>query len=81
MQCLQSQRHTFRAPAKPVQPPTPRASLLGLDRLAAQKSREKREAAEANGSRKKPRLEDDDDFGAHFKGEICGKNKLIEKSI
>ncbi|KAJ7924374.1 P-loop containing nucleoside triphosphate hydrolase protein [Mycena leptocephala] len=50
-------RHTFRQPAKPLEPPTPRASLLGLDRLAQEKR-----AAAANGntegSRKKPRLDD-----------------------
>ncbi|KAF7796079.1 hypothetical protein EIP86_007250 [Pleurotus ostreatoroseus] len=61
-------RHTFRQPARPIAPPTPRASVLGLDRLA----QEKRAAAAANGSsngngegsRKKPRL---DDEGPQFK--------------
>ncbi|KAJ7630356.1 pre-mRNA splicing factor [Roridomyces roridus] len=48
-------RHTFRQPARPLEPPTPRASVLGLDRLA----KEKRAAAAAEGSRKKPRLDDD----------------------
>ncbi|KAF8554533.1 P-loop containing nucleoside triphosphate hydrolase protein [Imleria badia] len=49
-------RHTFRQPAKPIEPPTPRGSLLGLDRLA----KEKRDQANAeNGPRKKPRLDDD----------------------
>ncbi|KAJ7232855.1 hypothetical protein B0H12DRAFT_1028838 [Mycena haematopus] len=51
-------RHTFRKPAKPLEPPTPRTSLLGLDRLA----QEKRAAAvngNDQGSRKKPRLDDD----------------------
>ncbi|KAK7688261.1 Pre-mRNA-splicing factor ATP-dependent RNA helicase PRP16 [Cerrena zonata] len=50
-------QHTFRRPAKPIEPPTPRTSILGLDRLA----REKREAAAANGegSRKKPKLDGD----------------------
>ncbi|KIJ60094.1 hypothetical protein HYDPIDRAFT_177540 [Hydnomerulius pinastri MD-312] len=49
-------RHTFRQPAKPIEPPTPRGSLLGLDRLA----KEKRDQANSeNGPRKKPRLEDD----------------------
>ncbi|KAI6153166.1 pre-mRNA splicing factor [Pisolithus tinctorius] len=49
-------RHTFRQPAKPIEPPTPRGSLLGLDRLA----REKREQqASENGPRKKPRTNDD----------------------
>ncbi|KAJ7032499.1 P-loop containing nucleoside triphosphate hydrolase protein [Mycena alexandri] len=50
-------RHTFRQPARPLEPPTPRSSLLGLDRLA----QEKRAAAangNAEGSRKKPRLDD-----------------------
>ena len=55
------QRHTFRQPAKPIEPPTPRGSLLGLDRLA----KEKRDQANAeNGPRKKPRFDDD----AVFKG-------------
>lgn len=31
------QKHTFRAPAKPIEPPTPRTSVLGLDRLAEKK--------------------------------------------
>ncbi|OBZ79971.1 Pre-mRNA-splicing factor ATP-dependent RNA helicase PRP16 [Grifola frondosa] len=51
-------RHTFRQPAKPLEPPTPRTSVLGLDRLA----QEKRAAAAATngeGSRKKPRLNGD----------------------
>ncbi|KAI6011694.1 P-loop containing nucleoside triphosphate hydrolase protein [Pisolithus microcarpus] len=49
-------RHTFRQPAKPIEPPTPRGSLLGLDRLA----REKREQQAAeNGPRKKLRTNDD----------------------
>ncbi|PPQ70888.1 hypothetical protein CVT24_000556 [Panaeolus cyanescens] len=52
-------RHTFRQPAKPLEPPTPRTSVLGLDQLA----KDKRAAAAAalndpNGSRKKPRLDD-----------------------
>ncbi|KXN84821.1 Pre-mRNA-splicing factor ATP-dependent RNA helicase PRP16 [Leucoagaricus sp. SymC.cos] len=39
-------RHTFKKPAKPLEPPTPRTSVLGLDRLA----KEKRAAqAEENG--------------------------------
>ena len=56
------QKHTFRKPAGPIEPPTPRTSLLGLDRLA----REKRAAAAQEGhDNKKPRLDDD---GPHFKG-------------
>ncbi|KAH8101627.1 P-loop containing nucleoside triphosphate hydrolase protein [Cristinia sonorae] len=45
--------HAFRKPAKPLEPPTPRASVLGLDRLA----QEKRAALAEEGSRKKPRLD------------------------
>ncbi|ETW78300.1 hypothetical protein HETIRDRAFT_479463 [Heterobasidion irregulare TC 32-1] len=47
-------QHTFRQPAKPLEPPTPRTSVLGLDRLA----HEKRLAAAQEGSRKRPRLDD-----------------------
>ncbi|KAH9487185.1 Pre-mRNA-splicing factor ATP-dependent RNA helicase PRP16 [Psilocybe cubensis] len=52
-------RHTFRQPAKPLEPPTPRTSLLGLDRLA----KEKRAAAadEKINGRKKQKLDDDGD--------------------
>ncbi|KAI0290573.1 pre-mRNA splicing factor [Russula brevipes] len=48
-------RHTFRKPAKPLEPPTPRASTLGLDRLAI----EKRAAAslKEDESRKRQRLD------------------------
>ncbi|KAA1475461.1 P-loop containing nucleoside triphosphate hydrolase protein [Dentipellis sp. KUC8613] len=46
-------QHTFRKPAKPLEPPTPRTSVLGLDRLA----QEKRAAAQEETSRKKPRLD------------------------
>ncbi|KAL0945671.1 hypothetical protein HGRIS_014822 [Hohenbuehelia grisea] len=53
-------RHAFRQPAKPLEPPTPRTSILGLDRLAQEK---RREAAEArgDGQRKRPRLDNDDE--------------------
>ncbi|KAF7306353.1 hypothetical protein MIND_00426500 [Mycena indigotica] len=49
-------RHTFKQPAKPLEPPTPRASILGLDRLAQEK---RAAAADGNseGSRKRPRLD------------------------
>ncbi|KAH7108277.1 P-loop containing nucleoside triphosphate hydrolase protein, partial [Auriculariales sp. MPI-PUGE-AT-0066] len=57
-------QHTFRQPAKPLEPPTPRTSVLGLDRLAMQKRAEK--AAEAEASRKRPRQDDGD--GTRFKG-------------
>ncbi|KAG8913730.1 DEAH-box RNA helicase prp16 [Tulasnella sp. 408] len=52
--------HTFRAPAKPIAPPTPRASLLGLDRLAAEKRAAKRE--EEEGSRKRARHDEEPQF-------------------
>ncbi|EKM60346.1 uncharacterized protein PHACADRAFT_83024 [Phanerochaete carnosa HHB-10118-sp] len=56
----QDAQHTFRRPAKPLEPPTPRTSLLGLDKLAQEKREEKRAAAAAGSgeSRKKPRLDD-----------------------
>ncbi|KZT35459.1 hypothetical protein SISSUDRAFT_169695 [Sistotremastrum suecicum HHB10207 ss-3] len=54
-----SQRqHTFRKPAKPIEPPTPRDSLLGLDRLAMEK-RAALQNQNGEGSRKKPRLDSD----------------------
>jgi len=56
------QRHTFKRPAKPLEPPTPRTSILGLDRLAMEK---RASAALERDSNKRPRL----DEGAHFKGE------------
>ena len=51
------QQHKFRAPAKPIEPPTPRTSVLGLDRLA----KEKREAAAAleRSDHKRSRRDDD----------------------
>lgn len=52
-------RHTFRRPAKPIEPPTPRGSLLGLDRLAKEK---REQALSENGPRKKSRLSDDTFF-------------------
>jgi len=55
------QKHTFRQPAKPLEPLTPRGSLLGLDRLA----QEKREEQDA--SRKRPRIDDDAVFKGEFK--------------
>ncbi|TDL14984.1 hypothetical protein BD410DRAFT_856987 [Rickenella mellea] len=52
--------HTFRKPAKPIEPPTPRSSLLGLEQLA----KDKRAAAAAlaeGSSRKRPRVENGDE--------------------
>ncbi|EJF55621.1 P-loop containing nucleoside triphosphate hydrolase protein [Dichomitus squalens LYAD-421 SS1] len=53
-------KHAFRQPAKPLDPPTPRASVLGLDKLAQEK---RALAAQANGegSRKRPKLDGDGD--------------------
>ncbi len=61
-------RHTFKAPAKPVAPPTPRASLLGLDKLAAEKRAAVRRSEDEN-SRKRPRTDEMDESDAPFKGE------------
>ena len=58
------QQHTFKQSAKPLEPPTPRTSVLGLDRLAMQKRAER--AAEADNIRKRPR--DDYKHGNTFKG-------------
>ncbi|KAG8907474.1 DEAH-box RNA helicase prp16 [Tulasnella sp. 403] len=63
-------RHTFRAPAKPVAPPTPRPSLLGLDRLAA----EKRAAAQEADGRKRPKLDSAEDDNSRFKEGIRAQN-------
>ncbi|KAE9397860.1 pre-mRNA splicing factor [Gymnopus androsaceus JB14] len=48
-------QHTFKKPARPLEPPTPRTSILGLDRLA----KEKRAAVADEGSRKRPKFDDD----------------------
>ncbi|GAW02727.1 pre-mrna splicing factor [Lentinula edodes] len=48
-------QHTFMKPNKPLEPPTPRTSVLGLDRLA----KEKRAATADEGSRKKAKYDDD----------------------
>ncbi|RDX51455.1 P-loop containing nucleoside triphosphate hydrolase protein [Lentinus brumalis] len=58
-------KHTFRAPAKPLAPPTPRASVLGLDKLAQEK-RAANAAANGEGSRKRARLDGNGD-GPMFK--------------
>jgi pre-mRNA-splicing factor ATP-dependent RNA helicase DHX38/PRP16 len=63
------QYHTFKQPVRPMEPPTPRSSLLGLDRLAQEK---RFEAANGNegGARKKPRL-------VHVEPFFKGKNFSI----
>ncbi|KAF9073957.1 P-loop containing nucleoside triphosphate hydrolase protein [Rhodocollybia butyracea] len=48
-------QHTFTKPLKPLEPPTPRTSVLGLDRLA----KEKRAAIADEGSRKRMKFDDD----------------------
>ncbi|KAJ4485361.1 pre-mRNA splicing factor [Lentinula aciculospora] len=48
-------QHTFTKPNKPLEPPTPRTSVLGLDRLA----KEKRAASADEGSRKKAKYDVD----------------------
>ncbi|KAG2023687.1 pre-mRNA splicing factor [Coprinopsis cinerea AmutBmut pab1-1] len=55
-------RHTFRQPAK-LEPPTPRASVLGLDRLASEKraALAMEKAGGSSESRKRPRLDDGDE--------------------
>ncbi|KAL5511427.1 DHX38 [Sanghuangporus vaninii] len=45
-------KHTFRAPAKPLEPPTPRTSVFGLDKLAKDK-RAAAAAAQENDTRKR----------------------------
>ncbi|KIL71099.1 hypothetical protein M378DRAFT_6935 [Amanita muscaria Koide BX008] len=53
-------QHTFRQPAKPLPPPTPRASLLGLDRLAQEKraAQFEKNGNDNEGSRKKPKYDE-----------------------
>ncbi|KAF8895011.1 P-loop containing nucleoside triphosphate hydrolase protein [Gymnopilus junonius] len=53
-------RHAFRQPAKTLEPPTPRTSLLGLDRLAREKRAATDEKSTGNNGRKKPRLDNDE---------------------
>ncbi|KAG8850157.1 DEAH-box RNA helicase prp16 [Tulasnella sp. 330] len=57
-------QHTFRAPAKPIAPPTPRASVLGLDKLAAEK-RAQRDVED--GSRKRARHDETSGNEPQFK--------------
>ena len=65
---MRLKQHKFKQPAKPPEPPTPRTSILGLDRLA----REKRAAsASEDGDRKRQRQDSD----KLFKG--VGQETLI----
>ena len=57
-----SQQHTFRKPATPLEPPTPRVSALGLDRLAIEK---RAASSQGDGNGKRQRL---DSREPHFKG-------------
>ncbi|KAF9261860.1 P-loop containing nucleoside triphosphate hydrolase protein [Marasmius fiardii PR-910] len=52
------QQHTFKQPAKPIEPPTPRTSVLGLDRLAKEKRAAQASSGEFDGSRKRQRLDE-----------------------
>ncbi len=56
-----SQQHTFRKPAA-LEPPTPRVSALGLDRLAIEK---RAASSQGDGNGKRQRL---DSREPHFKG-------------
>lgn len=57
-----SQQHTFRKPAAPLEPPTPRVSALGLDRLAIEK---RAASSQGDGNGKRQRF---DSREPHFKG-------------
>jgi pre-mRNA-splicing factor ATP-dependent RNA helicase DHX38/PRP16 len=57
-----NQQHTFRKPAAPFEPPTPRVSALGLDRLAIEK---RAASSQGDGNGKRQRL---DSREPHFKG-------------
>ena len=57
-----AKHHTFTKPAKPPAPPTPRASTLGLDRLALEK---RASAAQEEENRKRRRVDGQE---PHFKG-------------
>jgi len=53
---MRSKQHKFKQPVKPLEPPTPRTSVLGLDRLA----REKRAASiSEDGDKKRQKLDPD----------------------
>lgn len=53
---MSSKQHKFKQPAKLPEPPTPRTSVLGLDRLA----KEKRAASTSeDGDKKRQRLDSD----------------------
>ena len=56
------QQHTFRKPAAPLDPPTPRGSALGLDRLALEK---RAASSQRDEDGKRQRL---DSREPHFKG-------------
>lgn len=60
------QRHTFKKPAKLLEPPTPGASILGLDRLAQEKRAARADESRGESSRKRPRTGDE----PVFKGEV-----------
>jgi len=67
---MHSKQHKFKQPAKLLEPPTPRTSVLGLDRLA----KEKREASTLeDGDRKRQKLGSD----KLFKGVEPGNSSFV----
>ncbi|TFK76614.1 P-loop containing nucleoside triphosphate hydrolase protein [Pluteus cervinus] len=69
-------QHTFKQPPKRLEPPTPRTSLLGLDRLAQEK---RAAAAEGNddGRRKRSRQGQEDEM--LFKGSIPASRTMRQR--
>ncbi|KAG7090672.1 Pre-mRNA-splicing factor ATP-dependent RNA helicase PRP16 [Marasmius oreades] len=51
-------QHTFKQPAKPIEPPTPRTSVLGLDRLAKEKRAAQATNGDLDGPRKRQRFDE-----------------------
>jgi len=75
---MHSKQHKFKQPAKPLEPPTPRTSVLGLDRLA----KEKREASTSeDGSRKRQKLDSEKLFkGASLRDFLAFPHPLHHNS-
>ena len=70
---MRSKQHMFKQPAKPLEPPTSRPSVLGLDRLA----REKRAAAASEDGDRKRQRQDSDNL---FKG-VGSTNTSFPRSL
>ncbi|KAF6765883.1 pre-mRNA splicing factor [Ephemerocybe angulata] len=66
--------HAFRQPAKPLEPPTPRTSILGLDRLAIEKRAAAASDRAGDEARKRPRLDNGDE--PHFKVPILPASRM-----